>query len=71
MDSSLLTVIACTPVLGGWIAVTVCHYRLTARRRRECAEWARLAEGVSGLAEVDTDLDRAWGDEQEWIRRYR
>ncbi len=71
MHSSLLTVIACTPILGGWIAVTVCHYRLTARRRRECAEWARLAAGVSGLTELDAVLDRAWGDEQEWIRRYR
>jgi hypothetical protein len=26
---------------------------------------------VSGLAELDAGLDRAWGDEQEWIRRYR
>ncbi|HEX9040863.1 MAG TPA: hypothetical protein VF838_07510 [Trebonia sp.] len=71
MGSSVLSLIACTPILGGWIAVTVCHYRLTARRRRESAEWAWLAEGVSGLAEVDADLDRAWDDEQEWIRRYR
>ncbi len=71
MNSGALTLIACTPVLGAWIAVIVCHYRTKARRRRELAEWARLADGVSGLVEMDTDLDRAWGDEQEWIRRYR
>ena len=40
MNSRVLTLIACTPIVGGWVAVTVC-------------------------------LDRAWGDEQEWIRRYR
>jgi hypothetical protein len=71
MNSGALTLIACTPLVGGWIAVTLCHYRLAARRRRERAAWARLAERVSGLPELDADLDRAWGDEQEWIRRYR
>jgi hypothetical protein len=63
--------VACLPILGGRVAVTGCRYRLTARRRRERAEWARLAESVDGPAELDPDLDRAWGDEQEWIRRYR
>jgi hypothetical protein len=71
VDSSALTLIACAPVLGGWVTVTVCHYRSAARHRRERAEWARLAEGVSGLAELDACLDRAWGDEQERIRRHR
>jgi len=71
MGFSVLTLIACALFAGGWAAVTVCHCRSTARRNRERAEWARLAEGVSGLAGLDGDLDRAWGDEQEWIRRYR
>jgi hypothetical protein len=39
--------------------------------RRDRAGWARLAESGSGLAELDVGLDRACGDEQEWIRRYR
>lgn len=71
MDSSVLTLIACTPVLGGWIAVITCRFLSTARRKREHAEWARLAAGVSGLTALDADLDRVWGDEQEWSRRNR
>lgn len=67
----MLTVVSCALFAGAWIAVTVCHYRLTARRKRERAEWARLTETVPGLAELDADLDRPWGNEQEWIRRYR
>jgi len=66
-----LTVVACALFAGAWIAVTACHYRLTARRKRERAEWARLTETVPGLAELDADLDRTWGNEQERIRRYR
>jgi hypothetical protein len=26
---------------------------------------------LRGQPELDADLDRAWDDEQEWIRRYR
>jgi hypothetical protein len=71
VESSVLILIACTPVLAGWVAVTVVHRRAQARSGRERAEWVRLAEGVSDLTELDADLDRAWGNEQERIRRYR
>jgi hypothetical protein len=71
MGFSVLTVAACALFAGAWIAVSVGRYRLTARRKRERAEWARLTGSVSGLAELDAGLDRARGNEQEWIRRYR
>lgn len=71
MSWSVLSLIASTPVLVGWATVTVCHFRSVARRERQHAEWAQLADSVSGLTELDADLDHAWGDEQERIRRYR
>ena len=71
MGFGVLPPAACAGVLAGWTALTACHYRAQTRRRRERTEWARLTESVSGLAELDADLDRTWGNEQEWIRRYR
>ena len=87
MGFGVLPLSACAAVLAGWTALAACHYRAQTRRRRERAEWARLTEAewarlteaewarltesVSGLAELDADLDRTWGNEQEWIRRYR
>ena len=71
MGFSVLPLAACAAVLAGWAVLAVCHYRARTRRRRERTEWARLTESVSGLAELDADLDRTWCDEQEWIRRYR
>lgn len=71
MGFSAPALIACALFAGAWIAVTVGHYRSRARRKRERAQWARLAQSVPGLPELDADLDRAWGEEQERIRRYR
>ena len=71
MGFSAPALIAWVLFVGAWTAVTVGHYRVTARRKRERAQWARLAQSVPGLTELDADLDRAWGDEQERIRRYR
>jgi hypothetical protein len=68
VPSSVLTMIACTPILAGWLGVCVCQYRSARRRRLDEAQWAGLA---SGLAELDAELDRAWAEEQERIRRYR
>jgi hypothetical protein len=39
--------------------------------RRDRAEWARLADSAWDLPELDAGLDRACGDEQERIRRFR
>jgi hypothetical protein len=62
------TVIACIPIVVGWLAVRACHYRLDRRRRVEAERWARLA---AALSELDADLDRTWAAEQERIRRLR
>lgn len=67
MPPSVLTVIACTPILAGWIAVSVVEYRSGHRRRRQAAEWSRFTAGQS---ELDAELDRAWAAEAERIRRY-
>lgn len=68
MNSTVLTVIACSPIVIAWLAVCVYHCLAVRRRRRQHAEWARLA--VS-LADLDADLDRAWTAEKERIWRYR
>jgi hypothetical protein len=68
VQSSVLTLIACTPILVAWLAVFGYRSRATRRRRREQAEWTWLA---AGLSELDAELDRAWTDEQDRIRRYR
>ena len=68
MPTSVLTVIACLPIVGGWLGVYAGRY-LTARRRRVHAEqWAQLS---AFLSDLDADLDLAWAAEQERIRRYR
>jgi hypothetical protein len=68
---SLPSVIVCTPVLAGWLALCgplyLSRYRSWRRWRRERAEWARL---TAGEPELDADLDRAWAAEHERIRRY-
>jgi hypothetical protein len=68
VPSSVLTLIACTPILIAWLAVYVYRSRATRRLRREQGEWTRL---TAGLSELDAELDHAWTDEQERIRRYR
>lgn len=68
MQTSVLTVVASIPILVGWLAVSICQYQSTPRRRRQHAGWAQLAPGLS---ELDTDLDLVWAAEQERIRRYR
>jgi hypothetical protein len=68
VPSSVLTVIACLPILAGWLGVYAGRY-VTARRRQVHAEqWARLA---ASLSDLDAELDLAWAAEQERIRRYR
>jgi hypothetical protein len=64
----MLTLIACTPILAGWLGVWAARYLTGRRRRVRAARWARLAVFLSDL---DADLDRAWAAEQERIRRYR
>jgi hypothetical protein len=66
VSPSVLTLIACTPIVAGWVAVCVCQYQYDRRRRLSAAQWARLAPR---LAELDAELDRSWADEQERIRR--
>jgi hypothetical protein len=65
--SSVLTVIACSPILAGWAAVCVFQYLSLRRRRRQRAQWARLAATLTGL---DAELDQIWAAEQERIRRH-
>jgi hypothetical protein len=67
MGSSVLTVVACTPILAGWLAVRVFHCLAVRRRRRQDAEWTALA---AALSDLDTELDRTWAAERERIRRY-
>ena len=68
MSSSVLTVIACTPIAAGWLGAYAGRH-LTSRRRRVHAEqWAQLSVFLSDL---DADLDVTWSAEQERIRRYR
>lgn len=68
MPPSVQTVIACTPIVVGWLAVCVCQYLSDRRRRRDAARWAQLA---AALSELDADLDRSWAVEQERMRRHR
>ncbi len=68
MPSSVLTVIACIPIVAGWLGVYAVRY-LTSRRRRVHAEqWAQLS---ASLSDLNADLDLVWAAEQERIRRYR
>ena len=67
MGSSVVTVVACTPILAGWLAVCVFRYLAVRRRRRQDAEWTGLA---AALSDLDTELDRTWAAEQERTRRY-
>jgi hypothetical protein len=64
---SVQTVIACTPIVAGWLAVCVCRYLADRRRRVEAEQWARL---TAALSELDANLDRSWAAEQERIRRH-
>jgi hypothetical protein len=72
VPSSLLTLIACSPIMAGWLAIYGCRFWAVGRQRRQearrQAEWARL---TARLSELDAHLDRAWAAEQERIRRYR
>jgi hypothetical protein len=68
VQSSVVALIACTPILVAWLAVFAYRSRATRRRRREQAQWTRL---IAGLSELDAELDRTWADEQERVRRYR
>ena len=71
MPSSLLTLIACSPILVGWLAICACRTWTRGRRRRQQArsraQWARL---TAGLSDLDAHLDHAWAAERERIRRY-
>jgi hypothetical protein len=66
VSPSVLTLIACAPIVAGWVAVCVCQYLYDRRRRLNAAQWARLAPS---LAELDAELDRGWAAERERIRR--
>lgn len=68
MPTSVLTAIACTPIVAGWLAVGVCQFLSVRRRRLHGRQWALLA---AGLSELDAELDRTWTEEQERIRRYQ
>lgn len=72
MPPSLLTVIACSPILVGWLAAYACRLWARGRRRRQQAsrqaQWTGIAQGLSDL---DADLDATWTTEKERIRRYR
>jgi hypothetical protein len=68
VPSSVVTVIACAPILTAWLAVLVYRYQATRRLRREHEQWTRL---IAGLSELDAELDRSWTAEEERIRRYR
>jgi hypothetical protein len=67
VPSTVLTAIACTPIVAGWLGVCVSRY-LPGRRRVHARQWTRIA---AGLSELDAELDRAWAEEQERIRRYQ
>jgi hypothetical protein len=67
MGSSVLTVVACTPILAGWLAVCLFQCLAVRRRRRQDAEWTRLA---AALSDLDAELDHTWAAEQERMRRY-
>ncbi len=68
MPSSVLTVIACTPVLAGWLGVYAGRYLTSRRRRVHAQQWAQMS---AFLSDLDADLDLAWAAEQERIRRHR
>jgi hypothetical protein len=71
VPSSLLTLIACSPIIIGWLAVYACRRWSGSNQRREAArhaaQWERL---TAQLSELDAHLDRAWAVERERIRRY-
>jgi hypothetical protein len=71
VPSSLLTLIACSPILLGWLAIYACRTWVNGRGRRQQArseaQWDRL---TAGLSDLDAHLDQAWADERERIRRY-
>jgi hypothetical protein len=71
VPTSLLTLIACSPILLGWLAVYACRTWVKDRGRRQQAtsraQWDRLAARHSDL---DAQLDRAWAAERERIQRY-
>jgi hypothetical protein len=71
VPSSLLTLIACSPIIIGWLAVYACRRWSGSSQRRQAArheaEWDRL---TAGLSELDAHLDRAWIAERERIQRY-
>jgi hypothetical protein len=68
----LLTLIACSPILIGWLAVYACRGWSGGRSRRQqarCqAQWARIA---AALSDLDAELDRTWAAEKERIERSR
>ena len=70
MNSIVLNVIVCAPILIAWMAVCgpwyLTRHLANRRRRRERAAWTRVAEGLS---ELDAQLVRAWDAEGERIRR--
>ena len=68
MSSVALNVIVSAPILGAWLAMRGTRYLSLRRGRREQAEWERVRAGLSAL---DADLDRAWANEREQVRRYR
>lgn len=68
MPSSVLTVIACAPILTGWLGVYAGRYLNRRRGRVHAEQWAQLSVFLSDL---DADLDLTWEAEQERIRRYR
>jgi hypothetical protein len=67
VGSSVVTVVACAPILVGWLAVCAFRYLAGRRQRRQETEWTRL---VAALSDLDAELDRTWAAEREWIRRY-
>jgi hypothetical protein len=67
VSSVALNVIVSSPILGAWLALRGTRYLSRRRVRREQAEWERARAGLSAL---DADLDRAWAEERERVRRY-
>ena len=66
MQSAMLTLAACAPILAGWLTAGVCRLVVQRRRgRREDAAWERLTAGLTGL---DAKLDRIWAAGQDRTR---